>query len=152
MAESRHFIKTLTKGSDILPDIYCDPCHDLEGDILQAAGFCENCSENLCLDCVSAHKRNKFTRNHKIQDQVGVPSKSSIQGTKPATTKCNQHEEEVLRSYCRSCDQLCCHICQTVDHQACNMQSLTNAAAHIKDSQQLKDLEMKLKVLKTQKK
>ena len=105
MAESKPLSKTLTQGSDNLPDIYCDPCYDVEGHTLQAVGFCESCSDNLCQNCVLAHKKNKLTRKHQIQDKTGVPQKSLIKGKKHDNEKCHQHVEEVLRSYCMSCDQ-----------------------------------------------
>ncbi|CAJ0930271.1 unnamed protein product, partial [Mesorhabditis belari] len=38
----------------------CAGCH--EG----AAQYCENCQESLCDDCVSAHQRVRFTRDHHI--------------------------------------------------------------------------------------
>ena len=142
MAESRSSEKTMSKSSETLPDVYCDPCHDVEGIVCQGVAFCDDCTECLCYDCLSVHKKLKITRNHQI-DQ-----KKQRKGHNYNAEDCHRHKGETIQSYCRSCDHLCCNVCQNVDHHACELESLTSASADIKDSKQLKSLDTKLIALK----
>ena len=96
----------------------------------RATSRCQDCSEYLCDNCVSAHQRVRLTKDHTIlrlafEPAVGgnkpQPSPSSVlhlqpvPGERPATY-CDNHEHEILRLYCDSCSMVICRECTMVEH------------------------------------
>ena len=47
--------------------IACEPCSRKSTEV-ESGGFCLECSENLCADCIEYHKTLKITENHTIVD------------------------------------------------------------------------------------
>ena len=75
MAESMN--KSLEASSDILPELYCETCHDAEGKFHQATGYCQNFAEYQFIDCVAAHKRIQLSRNHNLDDESNMPNETN---------------------------------------------------------------------------
>ncbi|KAL2084558.1 hypothetical protein ACEWY4_020076 [Coilia grayii] len=99
----------------------CGGCEELA-----ISGWCKDCGEFLCSDCVSAHNRVKLTRSHTI-----VPQELST-GSCP-TLYCTTHREEPLKFFCVTCNQLTCRNCQLVDHRNHSYQMLSDAVSAIKE-------------------
>ncbi|KAM9416059.1 uncharacterized protein ACWYII_024599 isoform 3-T3 [Salvelinus alpinus] len=72
-------------------------------------GWCVECGEPLCSDCVAAHKRVKLTRNHNVLPQL-PPGFSR-------TALCPIHKREQMKLFCVTCDQLTCRDCQLTFHK-----------------------------------
>ncbi|XP_036827438.1 uncharacterized protein LOC110488271 isoform X2 [Oncorhynchus mykiss] len=72
-------------------------------------GWCVECGEPLCSDCVAAHKRVKLTRNHNVLPQL-PPGFSR-------TVLCPIHKREQMKLFCVTCDQLTCRDCQLTFHK-----------------------------------
>ncbi|XP_058247363.1 transcription intermediary factor 1-alpha isoform X3 [Hemibagrus wyckioides] len=73
-------------------------------------GWCQECEEALCSDCVSAHQRVKVTRNHTVIPQEPQSGLST-------SLRCTSHKQEQLKFFCVTCDQLTCRDCQLIDHR-----------------------------------
>uniref|UniRef100_A0A4W5QND8 B box-type domain-containing protein n=1 Tax=Hucho hucho TaxID=62062 RepID=A0A4W5QND8_9TELE len=75
-------------------------------------GWCVECGEPLCSDCVAAHKRVKLTRNHNVLPQLppGFSRKAL----------CSIHKREQMKIFCVTCDQLTCRDCQLTFHKEHN--------------------------------
>lgn len=43
-------------------------------DNTEASGFCVECAEFLCVTCIDAHQRVKFTRDHTVQQITEMSS------------------------------------------------------------------------------
>ena len=72
----------------------CIGCNDQN----LASNFCAECNENLCSDCVTAHKKVKFTRNHNLMQIKGF--------SKLLCTNCD--DQNVATHSCPVCkDKLC---------------------------------------------
>ncbi|XP_029591234.1 uncharacterized protein LOC115175828 isoform X4 [Salmo trutta] len=72
-------------------------------------GWCVECGEPLCSDCVAAHKRVKLIRNHNVLPQL-PPGFSR-------TALCPIHKREQMKLFCVTCDQLTCRDCQLTFHK-----------------------------------
>ncbi|XP_072535534.1 uncharacterized protein trim33l isoform X2 [Salminus brasiliensis] len=74
------------------------------------SGWCVQCEEALCSDCVSAHKRVKMTRNHTV-----IPEEPPSGFT--SSLRCSSHRQERLKFFCLNCDELTCRDCQLINHR-----------------------------------
>ncbi|KAL6457559.1 hypothetical protein MHYP_G00345220 [Metynnis hypsauchen] len=80
--------------------IKCQGCEDPS-----VTGWCADCQENLCTECVAAHKRVKSAREHSVH---------VISPESPRPVACPMHEKELVNFYCLTCDQLICNLCRRV--------------------------------------
>ncbi|KAI7806303.1 putative E3 ubiquitin-protein ligase TRIM33 [Triplophysa rosa] len=92
-------------ASNSKEDPKCSACEETE-----VSGWCVQCEEALCSDCVSAHHRVKVTRDHEVKHTippiVGMPRK-----------RCPSHSQESLRFFCLVCEELTCKDCQLITHR-----------------------------------
>ncbi|XP_052434208.1 E3 ubiquitin-protein ligase TRIM33 [Carassius gibelio] len=83
----------------------CGGCEESE-----VSGWCVQCEEALCLDCTSAHRRVKVTRDHEVTPKK--PPTGWIQ-----RRRCPSHTQESLRFFCLVCEELTCKDCQLISHR-----------------------------------
>ena len=113
----------------------CDAC--IEGCTGPAVVFCCTCAHFLCKPCHDYHKRNKILHHHQIVglDQESLKLLPSIM--KPITKRlCSQpdHEKEVLKFYCETCQLLTCRDCTLVLHKDHKIDELCNIAKVFRDA------------------
>uniref|UniRef100_A0A4W5PUT9 Tripartite motif containing 66 n=1 Tax=Hucho hucho TaxID=62062 RepID=A0A4W5PUT9_9TELE len=94
-----------------------------------ASGWCVECGEALCSECVSAHRRVKVTKDHTIRLQPPT-------GVSGPTVFCPTHKHEPIKLFCLTCDQLTCRDCQLMDHRNHSFQFLHEAMASQKEQLQ----------------
>ncbi|XP_035282709.1 transcription intermediary factor 1-alpha isoform X1 [Anguilla anguilla] len=100
----------------------CTSCEDNT----EASGFCVECVEFLCVTCIEAHQRVKFTKDHIIRQKEEVsPDAMSVSSQKPVF--CDIHKQEPLKLFCETCDRLTCRDCQLLKHKDHNYQFLEDA-------------------------
>ena len=96
-------------------------CGNCEDD--KATGYCRDCSEFVCDECQSMHKKIKKFKHHKIvtlkdlQDQA-----SNLIPPKKITPTCPRHSENALKIYCETCSTFstCSKIyCETCKELIC---------------------------------
>ncbi|XP_062238449.1 transcription intermediary factor 1-alpha isoform X1 [Platichthys flesus] len=108
---------TMEKSSQV-----CMSCDDNT----EATGYCVECVEFLCLTCVEAHQRVKFTRDHTIRQKEEMsPEAVGLSTQKPVF--CDVHKQEPLKLFCETCDRLTCRDCQLLKHKDHNYQFLEDA-------------------------
>lgn len=107
----------------------CQQCRD---DVSAAAvAFCEKCSDFICSDCYTAHKRwstysthvvTLLKENSQTETQTGATPSSPISQilreaieTKPVF--CSKHSKEKLKFYCSTCQELVCSDCTVITHR-----------------------------------
>ena len=83
-------------------EVFCD-CQDDDKNI--ATHHCDECTENLCPDCLSAHKRLKVTKNH-------VVTKIIVQ----QLCNCRDIDNLIATHYCDECVEPLCADC-VIAHQ-----------------------------------
>ncbi|XP_013870011.1 transcription intermediary factor 1-alpha isoform X2 [Austrofundulus limnaeus] len=112
-------------------------------DNTEATGYCVECVEFLCVTCIEAHQRVKFTRNHTIRQKEEMsPEALDISSQRPVF--CDVHKQEPLKLFCETCDRLTCRDCQLQKHKDHNYQFLEDAYKNHKQylenmTQQLQD-------------
>ncbi|XP_072233306.1 transcription intermediary factor 1-alpha isoform X2 [Leuresthes tenuis] len=95
-------------------------------DNTEATGYCVECVEFLCVTCIEAHQRVKFTRDHTIRQKEEVsPEALGLSTQKPVF--CDIHKQEPLKLFCETCDRLTCRDCQLLKHKDHNYQFLEDA-------------------------
>ncbi|XP_030628991.1 transcription intermediary factor 1-alpha [Chanos chanos] len=95
-------------------------------DNTEATGFCVECVEFLCVTCIEAHQRVKFTRDHTIRQREEMsPEAMGASTQKPVF--CDVHKQEPLKLFCETCDRLTCRDCQLLKHKDHNYQFLEDA-------------------------
>ncbi|XP_029479336.2 transcription intermediary factor 1-beta isoform X1 [Oncorhynchus nerka] len=94
-----------------------------------ASGWCVECGEALCSECVSAHRRVKVTKDHTIRLQPPT-------GVSAPTVFCPTHKHEPIKLFCLTCDQLTCRDCQLMDHRNHSFQFLHEAMVSQKEQLQ----------------
>ncbi|KAM8910003.1 transcription intermediary factor 1-alpha isoform 2-T2 [Spinachia spinachia] len=108
---------TMEKSSQLC--ISCD-------DNTEATGYCVECVEFLCVTCIEAHQRVKFTRDHTIRQKEEMsPEALGVSTQKPVF--CDIHKQEPLKLFCETCDRLTCRDCQLLKHKDHNYQFLDDA-------------------------
>ncbi|XP_065807142.1 transcription intermediary factor 1-alpha isoform X2 [Labrus bergylta] len=107
---------TVEKASQV-----CMSCDDNT----EATGFCVECVEFLCVTCIEAHQRVKFTRDHTIRQKEEMSPAVGISAQKPVF--CDIHKQEALKLFCETCDRLTCRDCQLLKHKDHNYQFLEDA-------------------------
>ncbi|KTG02256.1 hypothetical protein cypCar_00004479 [Cyprinus carpio] len=90
----------------------CGGCEESE-----VSGWCVQCEEALCLDCMSAHRRVKVTRDHEVTPKT--PPTGWIQ-----RRRCPSHTQESLRFFCLVCEELTCKDCQLISHRGHRLQDI----------------------------
>nr|XP_019947956.1 PREDICTED: transcription intermediary factor 1-alpha-like isoform X2 [Paralichthys olivaceus] len=94
-------------------------------DNTEATGYCVECVEFLCLTCIEAHQRVKFTRDHTIRQKEEMSPAVGVTTQKPVF--CDIHKQEPLKLFCETCDRLTCRDCQLLKHKDHNYQFLEDA-------------------------
>ncbi|XP_053270728.1 transcription intermediary factor 1-alpha isoform X2 [Pleuronectes platessa] len=107
---------TMEKSSQV-----CMSCDDNT----EATGYCVECVEFLCLTCIEAHQRVKFTRDHTIRQKEEMSPAVGLSTQKPVF--CDVHKQEPLKLFCETCDRLTCRDCQLLKHKDHNYQFLEDA-------------------------
>uniref|UniRef100_A0A8C5B1Z4 Transcription intermediary factor 1-alpha n=1 Tax=Gadus morhua TaxID=8049 RepID=A0A8C5B1Z4_GADMO len=108
---------TVEKNSQV-----CMSCDDNT----EATGYCVECVEFLCVTCIEAHQRVKFTRDHTIRQKEEMsPEAVGMSTQRPVF--CDVHKQEPLKLFCETCDRLTCRDCQLLKHKDHNYQFLEDA-------------------------
>ncbi|XP_011408550.1 PREDICTED: E3 ubiquitin-protein ligase TRIM33-like, partial [Amphimedon queenslandica] len=98
----------------------CDNCTTAN-----STGYCKDCSQFLCTECISMHKKWALFANHQLTslDEVTASDVSSTsQLLAPAkqetTLTCSvPSHEDSLRYYCDTCDESICRDCIMLAHK-----------------------------------
>ena len=89
----------------------CDICDS--GD--PPANRCTTCSYFLCEFCTQAHLRARNTRSHNLVSLEEAKKMGSVAVTKPAI--CKEHDGEVIKLFCDTCEEAICRDCTIVKHR-----------------------------------
>lgn len=94
-------------------EIVCSPCIEQNERII-AVRYCEECEDYYCISCVDRHNWFPALRNHKlaVTNRLGTNQhRSSMK------FMCTKHEEEVIKSFCPTHDEVLCVKCVTGKHR-----------------------------------
>ena len=109
-------------------ELLCDSCDESSD---TAIVYCTECREFLCRLCRESHRRMKRTSKHEV---VCFLDKDATKCMKPRDFHCAEpkHEEEILKFYCETCQQLICRDCLLIKHKDHEHADLAAVAKHQK--------------------
>lgn len=90
--------------------ILCTACSD-DAD---AISRCVECSEFLCMCCVTAHRRLRVTKEHKI---IPLDTLRYDQSMVHRPVYCPKHKPEIFTYFCEVCQDLVCKECTILEHR-----------------------------------
>lgn len=97
--------------------LHCTGCKSKE---TNAVARCFDCANFLCSNCVMAHQFMHCFEGHRVMSLCELQnSKESDQPLPQKAEKplnCTKHRGEVLRFFCRTCDQPICKECTLLEH------------------------------------
>ena len=102
----------------------CENCHKE-----QATGYCKQCSNFLCQDCVDKHNAWAAFSSHQILgvEDVATTASKLVPVKEQPTMECSSHGKP-LEVYCDTCDKLICQLCTTAKaHRNHEYEPLTDA-------------------------
>ncbi|XP_070541361.1 E3 ubiquitin-protein ligase TRIM56-like [Ptychodera flava] len=140
--DNNRFINDLQQIlSDVNPDSeksLCDVCER------EAKFWCQDCGEFYCDDCVKAHKRMRFSKNHKPMTVDEYTEKMSSEHSRLIQPRfCDKHPSAQLELYCDSCQIPTCVKCTLVEHTPPEHKTLSVEAALEKYMPTMKEYEGK---------
>ena len=92
-------------------NLECDICDS--GD--PPVNRCATCCHFLCEFCTAGHKRGRNTKTHRLMSLEEVKEEGPVAVTRPSL--CREHDGEILKLFCESCDEAICRDCTIVKHR-----------------------------------
>ena len=119
--QSNFMVSNLLQAIDLkqgLTSKQCESCEEGE----TATSRCFECSDFLCGNCVDAHKRVRFTKNHRVVAIKNLNADAMVK-----TPTCVSHSQEPLKMYCKQCKKPVCRSCILNEHDEHVLISLKEA-------------------------
>ena len=84
-----------------------------------AVARCLTCSDYLCGGCFKIHQKQRLTRNHVIKTLEEIKQSDKKTGVQSLHKRqhCQEHEDELLKLYCKTCKKVICRDCALVTHR-----------------------------------
>ena len=92
-------------------NLECDNCDS--GD--PAINRCTTCCQFLCEICSAGHKRGRSTKTHRLMSFEEAKKEGARAVVRPSF--CKEHEGEILKLFCETCDEAICRDCTIVKHR-----------------------------------
>ena len=114
----------------------CDLCSEDDKNV-PANGFCSECKQYMCGDCLTFHRRVNATKSHTIL--AGEDLQKTTKDTKKAKSNCLTHPSESLKYFCHTHNTCICEKCKFIEHGKCDkITNVTDQASGIHKSQETK--------------
>ena len=98
-------------GDSRSSNLECDLCDDEDPPVNR----CTTCCHFLCEFCTQAHRRLRNTREHCLVSLEEAKRMGSEAVKKPSF--CKEHDEELLKLFCETCNEAICRDCTIVKHR-----------------------------------
>ena len=126
---TNHFVRNMLDIMAIERRVKGIPCHHCSqnGADKASTGRCVNCEIFMCQECLLAHNNYPGFQNHNVlsMDELSKPENRSKIRSKP---RCREHDDEILKFFCETCEELICRDCKDEDHENHECLSLKKAA------------------------
>ncbi|XP_053402777.1 uncharacterized protein LOC128558034 [Mercenaria mercenaria] len=138
---------SLSRGSADDFEFSCQPCAG-EGHHVEAAGFCQNCEEYLCITCYKYHCKPTPTRHHVLLDKYNMPKDKTPSSAKyGCTLTCTKHASEIVKFFCKQHDAVGCGDCMILDHKSCKIDFIADISKDFIDGEEYEQLVTRAKQL-----
>ncbi|KAK3578418.1 hypothetical protein CHS0354_035619 [Potamilus streckersoni] len=137
-----------TIGSKVKVERSCDGCL-YTGQPNTAQWLCVVCEEGLCNICLTAHKKTKVTRDHKVisTEELIRTQENQIKFTEGFG--CPYHEDRPMEYYCQSHEAVCCTHCFYSDHRTCAQKQ--DSSKYLSSSSNIRSQEIIEQLMKLEK-
>ena len=92
-------------------NLECDNCDS--GD--PPVNRCPTCCHFLCEFCTAGHKRGRSTKTHRLMSLEEAKEEGPVAVIRPSL--CKEHDGEILKLFCETCDEAICRDCTIVKHR-----------------------------------
>ena len=106
----------------------CDNCESGDPPVSR----CATCCHFLCEFCTTAHKRGRSTKTHHLLSLEEAKEVGPVAVTRPSL--CKEHDGEILKLFCETCDEAICRDCTIVKHREHKYTFVKNAFSKGKES------------------
>ena len=89
----------------------CDNCDSGDPPVSR----CATCCHFLCEFCTTGHKRGRSTKTHHLMSLEEAKQEGPGAVTRPSL--CKEHDGEILKLFCETCDEAICRDCTIVKHR-----------------------------------
>ena len=110
--KEKHSIEQKLDSNEV--PISCTSCSAFSSG--SAIARCVDCNDFFCADCITAHKKMRLLKDHKILTLDELRSGKLTMSNLPEQELCSKHKGEVLRYHCETCDEPTCRECMAIDH------------------------------------
>ena len=124
--QSNFMVSNLLQAIDLKQGLSSKQCESCEEGVT-ATSRCFECSDFLCGNCVEAHKRVRFTKNHRVVAIKNLNANAMVK-----TPTCASHAQETLKMYCKQCKKPVCRPCILSEHEEHILVSLNEAVDETK--------------------
>ena len=105
----------------------------------KAVAFCRQCTDFICAECVTQHRKMKPFAGHKVTtlDDLKKGGTETMPLKETPLPKCEEHDEQ-MKIFCLDCNRPICRDCTVIDHNGHNCNFLkkyaTEARKTLRDS------------------
>ena len=96
-------------------------------------GFCNDCVQFLCEDCLNVHRNLQGTRGHVIRRGDDMPK--SMADKPPKFDFCDVHQRSRKDQFCGTHTVLLCSLCVPLQHKDCPVESVEDACKGVPSSE-----------------
>ena len=124
---------SLSMGSNYHYDLFCEVCFASKNRNIQHDGFCKDCVQFLCEDCLRVHRTLQGTQGHVIKRGDDMPK--SMADKPPKFDYCNDHQQTRKDQFCGAHRVLLCSKCVPLHHKDCPIKSVDDACKGVLTSE-----------------
>ncbi|XP_045173130.2 transcription intermediary factor 1-alpha-like [Mercenaria mercenaria] len=117
---------------------HCLPC-ERDRCRVPAYGYCHECAEHLCEECLKSHRKPAPCRNHTI-----TKPQDPLFTSKDMSEKCDQHIGKVIEYFCQMHKSLGCSTCMAKNHRICKKDFIPGVSKNYITSPEYESLLMSL--------
>ncbi|XP_052802974.1 uncharacterized protein LOC128233367 [Mya arenaria] len=104
----------------------CDPCN-YDNTPRDSRGYCFDCNEYLCNECIQFHRKFQATRGHPIATEESMPkTRLASDGEKLSILLCDDHRMKQCEFYCKCHDVVFCGLCKAMKHNECSIETIND--------------------------
>ena len=124
---------SLSMACDYHYDPFCEVCFETRNRNIKHEGFCKDCVQFLCEDCLRVHRKLQAARGHMIQRGDDMPK--SMADKPPKFDFCDVHQRSWKDQFCGTHKVLLCSLCVSLQHKDCPVESVDDACKGVSSSQ-----------------
>ena len=113
---------SLSMACDYHYDPFCEVCFETRNRNIQHEGFCNDCVQFLCEDCLRVHRNLQGSQGRVIRRGDDMPK--SMADKPPKFDYCDVHHRSRKDQFCGTHRALLCSQCVPLQHKGCPVQSV----------------------------